>query len=482
MRRRPLLVASLATLVVVAPLAWFWHASLVPSTYSVMDMGYVDTGGVPAGHAGHHGAHTTSVKDLVEDPGRVPDVVVDLTAHRGRIDHSSGYTVDGDKHNGRTPRPTNTARVGQRGEVHVLNDNVPDGIAIHWHGVDVPNAEDGVAGVTQDAIAPGKSRTYRFVVDRVGSYWYHSHQVSHVQVTRGLFGPLIVLPAAGIDQDHDVAAVAHTYRGVRTLNAIRGDVPVAAAEGETVRVRAINTDNGPMRVWSDSDYRIAAVDGTEVNRPTPVSGKDVTVTAGGRIDLVVTSPARVQIGGATALLIGPEGGPSPPRPPPPESQVDLLTYGEPTSTRLDASDPEREFTYSVDRKPGFVDGMPGMWWSINGHLFPDVPMFMVSEGDVVVMHIENHSGEVHPMHLHGHHALVLRRDGKASTGSPWWTDSLDVKSGESYDIAFVADNPGVWMDHCHNLTHAADGLVAHLMYEGVSTPYVVGGDADNSPE
>ena len=482
MRRRPLLVATLATLVLVAPLAWFWHASLVPSTYSVMDMGYVDTGGADEHHGGHHGAGTTSVADLVEDPERPADVVVELTAKRGRINLASGYSVDGYTLNGRSPGPTITARVGQLVEVHVSNDNVPDGIAIHWHGIDVPNAEDGVAGVTQDAIAPGESHTYRFVVDRVGSYWYHSHQVSHVQVIRGLLGPLIVLPPAGIAQEHDVAAVAHTYRGVRTLNAVRGNVPVEAAAGESVRVRAINTDNGPMRVWSDSDYRIAAIDGTEVNRPTPVSGKDVIVTAGGRIDLVVTSPARVQIGGATALLIGPEGSPAPPRQPPPTSQVDLLTYGEPTPTELDASDPDREFTYSVDRKPGFIDGVPGMWWSINGHLFPDVPMFMVAEGDVVVMNIENHSGEVHPMHLHGHHALVLSRDGKPSTGSPWWTDSLNVESGESYAIAFVADNPGVWMDHCHNLTHAADGLLAHLMYEGVSTPYVVGGDAGNSPE
>ncbi len=446
-----------------------------------MDMGYVDNGGAPTRHGDHHGGSTTSVETLVEDPGRVADVVVDLTARRGRID-ISGQSVDGYTLNGRSPGPTITARVGQLVEVRATNANVPDGIALHWHGVDVPNAEDGVAGVTQDAIAPGESHTYRFVVDRVGSYWYHSHQVSHVQVARGMFGPLIVLPADGIEQDHDVAAVAHTYRGARTLNGVRGDVPVTAAKGETVRVRAINTDNGPMRVWSDTDYRIAAIDGTEVNRPTPVAGKDVTVTAGGRIDLVVTSPARVQIGGATALLIGPDGTTPATRPPPPASQVDLLTYGTPTSKELDASNPDREFTYSVDRKPGFIDGVPGLWWSINGHLFPDVPMFMVSEGDVVVMHIENHSGEVHPMHLPGHHALVLTRDGKPSTGSPWWTDSLDVKAGESYDIAFLADNPGIWMDHCHNLTHAADGLVAHLMYEGISTPYVVGGDADNSPE
>ncbi len=267
MRRRRLLIASLATLVVVAPLAWLWHASLVPSTYSVMDMGYVDTGGAPEHHGGHHGAHTTSVTDLVEDPERVPDVVVELTAKRGKINLSSGHSVDGYTLNGRSPGPTIIARVGQLVEVHVLNDNVPDGIALHWHGIDVPNAADGVAGVTQDAIGPGESHTYRFVVDRVGSYWYHSHQVSHVQVIRGLLGPLIVLPPAGIDQDHDVAAVAHTYRGVRTLNAVRGDVPVSAADGESVRVRAINTDNAPMRVWSDSDYRIVAVDGTEVNRP-----------------------------------------------------------------------------------------------------------------------------------------------------------------------------------------------------------------------
>jgi len=170
LRRRRLLTATLATLAVLAPLVWWWHASLVPSTYSVMDMGYVDTGGVTAHHDGHHSADSTSVTDLVEDPGRVPDVVVNLTAERGKIDLSSGYSVDGYTLNGRSPGPTITATVGQLVEVHVTNDNVPDGIALHWHGVDVPNAEDGVAGVTQDAITPGESHTYRFVIDRVESY------------------------------------------------------------------------------------------------------------------------------------------------------------------------------------------------------------------------------------------------------------------------------------------------------------------------
>ena len=74
------------------------------------------------------------------------------------------------------------------------------------------------------------------------------------------------------------------------------------------------------------------------------------------------------------------------------------------------------------------------------------------------MTISNHSGELHPMHLHGHHAVVLSRNGVKATGSPWWVDSLDVESGDTYEIAFLADNPGIWMDHCHNLPHAQQGL------------------------
>jgi len=77
---------------------------------------------------------------------------------------------------------------------------------------------------------------------------------------------------------------------------------------------------------------------------------------------------------------------------------------------------------------------------------------------------------------------VLARNGKPATGSPWWFDSLNVKNGETFDVALVADNPGIWMDHCHNLKHARQGLVTHLMYAGVTEPYRVGGKADNEPE
>jgi FtsP/CotA-like multicopper oxidase with cupredoxin domain len=353
--------------------------------------------------------------------------------------------------------------------------------------VDVPNAEDGVAGVTQDAIEPGQDHIYRWVAPHVGTYWYHSHQVSHEQVVGGLFGVLVVHPRHPDPAVRDVTAVAHVYDGVRTLNGDEGDVQVRAAPGERVRVRVVNTDNGPMETWSSAPFRVVAVDGHDVHGPTPVSGKAVTVTAGGRADLEVTVPAdgtpvRLQVGAATALLVGPAGRAAVPRVPQPQSNLDLLSYGTPAPIGFDPAHPDRRFTFSIGRRPGFLDGKPGVWWSVNGHLFPDMPMFVVSKGDVVVVHIENHSGDVHPMHLHGHHAVVLSRDGHPATGSPWWFDSLNVLDGESYDVAFLADNPGVWMDHCHNLQHATQGLVTHLMYTGVTDPYRVGGATSNQPE
>jgi FtsP/CotA-like multicopper oxidase with cupredoxin domain len=357
---------------------------------------------------------------------------------------------------------------------------VPDGITLHWHGVDVPNAEDGVL--------PGEEYVYRFVAEDAGTYWYHSHQVSHEQVRGGLFGTLVVLPAddaadageaAGA---RDVVAAVHTYSGRRTLAGGTGVTSVDAEDGEAVRLRVINTDNGPLRAWvTGSDFRVVAVDGTDVNEPTELRDEGVIVTAGGRVDLLVRAPARLDAGGGTALVVGPSGTEVEPRPDP-QQEVDLLSYGSPRPLSFDPDDADRRFTYEIGRRPGFVDGRPGFWWTINGRLFPDVPMYHVEEGDIVRMTISNGSGDVHPMHLHGHHAIVLSRNGVAATGSPWMVDSLNVLDGETYEIVFIADNPGIWMDHCHHLDHAAEGLVAHLAYAGVTGSYQVGGPVDNQPE
>jgi FtsP/CotA-like multicopper oxidase with cupredoxin domain len=489
----------LATIAIVAPLAWMWQASRMPAAYSVMEMGSLDYGGGAGlnpglgGHGGHgegnghdHPSGTTrSITDLVTDPSRPADLRVDLVTRQEELS-IDGRSVAGFTVNGTSPGPEIRARQGQLVEVHLRNESVATGVALHWHGVDVPNAMDGVAGVTQDAVPVGGDFTYRFVADRAGSFWYHSHQVSNPQVAGGLLGSLVVTPKSGIAQQADVSAIAHTYGGLRTINGKAEDLRVEARPGQRVRVRITNTDNGSMQVWTSESFRLLAIDATEVNRPTEVSDRAVTLTAGARADVEVQVPSdgsavRVQLSKASAVIVGPQGA-DVEVPPQPGEELDLLTYGSPAPLGFDPAQATRRFDYLIGRRPGFVKGRPGMWWTINGHLFPNVPMFVVRERDVAQVHIENRSSEVHPMHLHGHRMVVLARDGVAATGSPWWVDSLNVAANESYDVAFVADNPGIWMDHCHNLKHAADGMVAHLMYEGFETPYRIAGPADNRPE
>lgn len=483
------MVAIGATVILLGALAWMWQASLVPNSYSVMAMGFPDYGGAP-GDGGHShpiaSGDGKSVRSLSADPHRPADVRVTLTARAEEFALASGRRVDGYTFNGQSPGPAIHAAEGELVEVRLVNESVPAGVALHWHGVDVPNASDGVAGVTQDAVAVGGAYTYRFVADQPGSYWYHSHQVSHEQVRRGLFGEVIVAPKDPSNEDVDVSAVVHRFAGIMTINGREGEVAVDAEPGDRVRVRVINTENGPTPAWvSGAAYRLVAVDGRDLNAPTSVTDAAVLITAGGRADLEIIMPddgagVRVHVGGVSSIVLG--FGTRPPSAPRPRATLDLLHYGKPAALGFDPGRADRQFRYEIGRRPGFLDGKPGMWWTINGKMFPDVPMYVVAEGDVVLMRIRNGSGEVHPMHLHGHHAVVLSRNGVRSTGSPWWVDSLNVGHGEMYDIAFVADNPGIWMDHCHNLPHVREGLTAHLMYEGVTTPYVVGGSAVNVPE
>jgi FtsP/CotA-like multicopper oxidase with cupredoxin domain len=472
--RRRLVLAVVATIAILAPIAFLWQRSLVPNDLSPMAMGYADYGG---GSATAHLHHGTDVSELTAAADQKPDVTVDLVARKERFAVAGRGSIDGLTLNHTSPGPRIVAHQGDLVQVTLHNENVPDGITLHWHGVDVPNAEDGVAGVTQDAIGPGKSFVYRFVAKDAGTYWYHSHQVSHEQVRKGLYGVLVVQPTPT-----DVIAAVHTYDKVRTVNGEYGERRVKAP-GPTARVRLINTDNGPMAAWVDgASYKVLAVDGTDVNAPAEVTGRKVLVTAGGRIDLQVPTDKTVRIGlggGPTTLVIGDGDAPTGTEP---RDRVDLLSYGSPKALGFDPATATRVFRYDIGRRIGLFDGKPGLWWTINGHQYPDVPMFVVTEGDIVRMTIKNTSGQVHPMHLHGHHVVVLSRNGVRATGSPWWTDSLNVENKETYEVAFVADNPGIWMDHCHNLPHAAQGLVTHLMYTGVSTNFHLGGGPDNQPE
>jgi FtsP/CotA-like multicopper oxidase with cupredoxin domain len=372
-------------------------------------------------------------------------------------------------------------------EVVLHNEDIDQGVTIHWHGVDVPNAEDGVAGVTQNAVAPGGSHTYRFRAEQVGTFWYHSHQVSSSEVRRGLFGALVIEPRASIANVLDLALVAHTFDGVPTINAADELQTRAVAPGTPVRLRLIDSDSAEQRfTLSGTRFRVVAIDGSNLVGPTPLDDTTLVVGAGGRMDIAFTmpsSPVRLSIDGTSAGAAFSPDGKATLAPPVAGPVFDPATYGTQAAAPFDASSSfDRRFELTITRKPGFFDGSPGLQWAINGHIYPDVPTFVVDRGDLVEVTITNDTKAIHPMHLHGHHVLVLSRDGEPMSGSPWWVDSLNMQPGERYVVAFRADNPGIWMDHCHNLRHAADGLTMHVAYAGVSTPFLLGGEDHNEPE
>ena len=443
--------------------------SLMPEMYSIHDMGKP----VYGGGSRHYSGPMRSVARL-----RGPDGPADVTmtlrtafekanvaGHRQRV-----YTV-----NGTSPGPTVYAEQGDLVKVILKNRNITAGTSIHWHGIDVPNGEDGVAGVTQNAVLPGDQHVYRFRARDAGTYWYHSHQYAERQVTRGLIGAVVITPRGAPTPPPaatDVTAVVHSYRGRNTINGRTGERAVAGDVGDR-RIRFVNTNQTVMRVASSVPYKVAAIDGVDINGPTTVgAGTSVEVPAAGRVDIVLDS-------GATSARVGVLSGPSlmlgvlTPPALSASQNLDLLHYGTPDPS-VSTPPPDRRFDYIVGQKAGYLDGKYGTWFTIDGELIPNVPMFMVKPNETVRVHFKNNTSIDHPMHLHGQHMLVLNRDGAPSTGSPWWVDTLEIHPGEEFTVQVTTDNPGDWMFHCHILAHASAGLMTHMSYMNVSNPFRIG--------
>jgi FtsP/CotA-like multicopper oxidase with cupredoxin domain len=340
-------------------------------------------------------------------------------------------------------------------------------------------------------------------------------------VNKGLFGALVIEPRQAPAAVADLAVVMHDWALPRPVpgpgagdqarqdgqaeDGERGPAVTAfngadtlqrrkVAPGTPVRLRLVNADSGSRTVvLAGTPYRVAAIDGTDLNQPGELDGQRLHLAGGGRYDLTFTMPSSpvllTQPGRAGAdpadrpgLLLSADGAGEPPAPRA-GPEFDPIAYGQPAATPFGPSSHfDRSFSVTLDIGFGFYDGQPVGVWKINGRTFPDTPMQMVREGDLVKVTLVNRSLAEHPMHLHGHHMLVLGRDGRPSTGSPWWADTLNVAPGERYEVAFRADNPGIWMDHCHNLEHATVGMTMHLAYEGVRSPYQVGHATVNHPE
>jgi FtsP/CotA-like multicopper oxidase with cupredoxin domain len=410
-----------------------------------------------------------------------------LTAKTATVRLPSGREIDAWTYDGQLPGPAITATEGDLIEVTLRNADIADGVTLHWHGYDVACGEDGAPGVTQHVVTPGEEFVYHFRADQVGTYWYHTHQASHRGVRRGLYGTLVVNPRAlqavgenAAAEQLDLTLPVHTFDNTVVIGDRDGRAENTAAAGTPVRLRLINTDSNPH--WfalAGTSFRVAAVDGRELNQPGEVRDVGLRLPAGGRYDVVFDMP-----GSPVALVLDNDrdGGlrlrPDDDAADEPAvedtsnwPELDLLHYGDPAAVPFDASNVDRHFTIVLDRGVAMVDGRPTYAHTVNGRGHPSIPDQLVAECDLVKFTVVNRSLETHPWHLHGHPVLILSRDGTPSSGSPLWVDTFDVRPGQVWEVAFEATNPGIWMNHCHNLPHADQGMMLRLGYHGVSTPF-----------
>src|SRR5262245_9954378 len=292
------------------------------------------------------GPGVTGLQMLTEPPGDQPVRAFTLTAE---VAHLGGHELW--TYNGAVPGPELRVTQGDRLRVTLIN-HLPAATTIHWHGLRLPNAEDGVAGLTQQALAPGQTYTYEFVVRDRGTYWYHSHQDTEHQVPKGLYGALVVLPREGPTYARDYAIAVGDLNGSdagerSAVNGITGDLHLDAQPGELVRLRVIDAIQGDMTGFPElltllgAPYRVIALDGHDLNGPTERAPELLPIGIGQRYDLALPMPpggkARLvdnraaqgsQHARTWTVTLG-EGAVPPPVTV--SSRFDLTTYGTPAS-------------------------------------------------------------------------------------------------------------------------------------------------------
>jgi FtsP/CotA-like multicopper oxidase with cupredoxin domain len=154
---------------------------------------------------------------------------------------SPGQMVTAWAYNNQVPGPQIRVNPGDHIKV-ILTNHLPEPTVIHWHGVTVPNAMDGVPYVTQDPVMPDGRFTYEFTVkDSPGTYLYHSHFDSNSQVGQGLYGPFVIEPAHAF-WDVEYTEILNDGPLGYTING-KGwpaTAPLTAKLGQSVLIRLAN--------------------------------------------------------------------------------------------------------------------------------------------------------------------------------------------------------------------------------------------------
>ena len=403
-------------------------------------------------------------------------------------------------YNGMTPGPAIRARRGGTVKVRLVNE-LDQPTTIHWHGIRIENAMDGVPDLTQEAVPPGESFDYEFTVPDAGTYWYHTHNRTWEQMARGLYGPLIVDgDADGVAQDltlivddwrlaPDGAIDAASFGSMMdwshagrlgnwvTVNS-RDNPRFDLTTGVAARLRLINAANA--RIFNLAidglETQLAGLDGQVFDRPValdaplvlaPAQRADVIVTpeAAGTHALVATDRGE-EVALAQFQVSGPAGDPGDGIVLKPNglTEPDL---GSALAVELLMEGGAMGMMGSARMGGGPNQGMMGMRelvgngmaWAMNGVAgMPDKPLFAAKNGQSVRLTMINDTRWPHAMHLHGHHFRVLSRDGRPEPLTAW-RDTVLLDPMQRAEIALVTDNPGKWLLHCHMLEHVASGMV-----------------------
>ncbi len=427
--------------------------------------------------------------------------VVALSARPARVDlvGMKGLMTDVWAYDGVVPGPTLRFRQGETARV-AFSNGLPAETTIHWHGLRVPNAMDGVPHLSHPPIPPGGRFDYEFILKDAGTFWYHPHVGSSAQLARGLTGAFVVEEAEPPAVDRELLWVLHDWRLDRdagvvddfgnprdsthagrigntvTLNgAITETVGVRA--GERIRLRLVNTANARVFALGFTGHEpvVVALDGHPVPPHTPEGGR-VVLAPGQRADLILDmggEPGKryeivdsflprnsywltsLQYSNEAPLRASPLDAPlALPANPLPEPDLanavrqDLVLDG-----GMHGAMPAHPM-----RQPG------GPFWTLNGVAamghHPE-PLITAKRGQTIVMQVINESRWWHPMHLHGFPFRILKRDGKP-TAHREWRDTVLLGGRETAEIAFVAEEAGHWMLHCHILEHQETGMMAVL--------------------
>ncbi len=448
--------------------------------------------------------NTAPAADLDASPNVLE---VELVARAADVEYLPGKTAAVWTYNGTVPGPVLEARVGDRVIVHFRNE-LPEETTIHWHGVRVPAAMDGVP-VLQTPVPPGGTFDYEFFVPGAGTFWYHPHVRSDEQVERGLYGAIVVRgdgePDVGGDEvlvlddvlvDQEGALATFEYDPAeaamgppmlgRQGNVIlvngRPRPRVALRPGEQRRWRLINAANARYFRLSGVRMTLIGTDGGLL--PAPRDVDELLLVPGERADVVVTAPA--EHGAEVDLVTLPYDRGHGTGEAPAANVLRLsTTHGAPVEARplpetlriiepLPAPVRTRSFRLSEEvggghagHGSGGATGEPV--FRINGEAFPDNAALETELGAVEEWTMINESEMDHPFHLHGFFFQVVSRGGRAEP--PAWKDTVNLRGREELVLRVrFDDHPGRWMYHCHILEHAERGMMGEIDVRAPATP------------